>query len=194
MRKIIAVLFAASICCVSVAQDLTKEEQKANRERVKAEQKFLNQQAKQEKKQKFQDAKIAPTWTVVEASPSEIKGALIGHMRQWGYSIDSESEHQISFCKEASGKDAFVATLFMGNRYSENPKKHIQFTFTPDEPGKTRVDMAGAVTVKMAFGKENRVETTNSTAFKQDATEEFTALKSWANNRKKTEAAEKSAN
>jgi hypothetical protein len=192
MRKI-AILFAISLSCTALAQELTKQEQKANRERVKAEQKFMDQQAKQEKKQKFQDAKIAPTWTVVEASPSDIKGAIIGHMRQWGYSIDSESEHQISFWKEASGKDAFVATLFMGNRYSENPKKHLQFTLTPDEPGKTRVDMAGAVTVKLAFGKENRVETTNSTAFKQDATEEFTALKSWVNSRKKPEA-EKSAN
>jgi hypothetical protein len=109
-------------------------------------------------------------------------------MRAWGYSIESESDHQIAFWKEASGKDAFVMTLFHGNSYSENPKKHVQYTLVADSPGLTRVDVDGLMTIKNAFGKEDRIVMTNAPAFKQNVTEEFTALKSWAQHQKEVKS------
>lgn len=179
----LAVLYCLPACCQDfpgVTNELTDAEKKAEQQRVKAEQKYFDQRNKDLQKQQLEAAKHTPTWAVIDASGSDLKGVLIQHMRPYGYSVDSESDHVISFVKEVKGWDAVVATLMIGNKYSDNPIKHVQFTLTPDSPGKTRVDVAGAVTVRMPFGKINRIDTTNNPAFKRNAMDEFEALKSWA--------------
>jgi hypothetical protein len=40
------------------------------------------------------------------------------------------------------------------------------------------------MTIRNAFGKEDRVVMTNAPAFKQNVTEEFAALKSWSQHEK----------
>ena len=174
--------------CLSCFAQMTKAERKAERQRVKAEQKLLNEQAKEEKKAAAERAKYAPTWAVIDAAPDLLKSEIIKDMTVWGYSIDSETEHQVSFVKETSGRDSLLATMFMGNAYSENPKRHLQFTLTPDDAG-TRVDCSGAITVRMPFGKVNRMDITNNKNFKADLLGEYDGLKSWAGHQKELKQA-----
>lgn len=189
--RIIAALLLLS-CATSFAQ-MTKEERKAERERVKAEQKLLDQQAKEQKKHLKDQAKNAPAWTIVDAKPEDIKGFLITLFRGYGYSIENESEHQITFWRELTGAEAIGPTIALGNAHSENPKRHEQFTLTADESGKTRVDADCFVTVRMPFGQENRADMTNNIKFKEGLVGDYAALQSWADHRKSAAAQQSAA-
>jgi hypothetical protein len=100
-------------------------------------------------------------------------------MLGYHYAIESESEHQITFVRVLTDAEAISPTILMGNRYSEDPKKHVQFTLI-EADGSTRVDVSGAVTVKMALGKENRADLSNNSAFGRDVSDEFQRLRNAA--------------
>jgi len=186
-NRIICVLLL--LCGIAAAQDglqpLTKEQRKAERERVKQEQKLLDQQAKAEKKQKLQDAAVLPTWTVIDAKPGDLKGVLIQHMRSIGYSLDSESEHMVAFSREMEGGEAVAAGIFLGG---DHHRKHIEFLLTEEDGGKTRVDADAKIISKGAFGSERRTDFGQSKYFKADLQAEYDALRSWAAHQKSVAA------
>jgi len=176
----VLMLLAAVAGGQDTVQPLTKEQRKAERERVKQEQKLLDQQAKQEKKQKLQQAEVLPTWTVIDAKPGELKGVLIQHMRAAGYSLDSETEHMIGFSRELRPDETLAAEFAIGG---SGYRKCIEFMLTGEDDGKTRIDADGKIISKILFG-EKRTDIGKSKYFKADLQSEYDALRSWAAHQK----------
>lgn len=146
-------LVSLPLICPSIVMPQDKMPQA--KDDVKRVQKEINEQDKRQKNELKQRART-PFVVTLDASPDQLKAALIPMLTTQGYILETDTPFQLTFWTELTGNRAFWATMFLGNQYSETPRETVQFLFSPTN-GTTTLTSHVEVSVKMALGKVNRV-------------------------------------
>ncbi len=97
-----------------------------------------------------------PVTISVGAPVDKVKAALVARLAPKGFTIESETDHQLVFSREVDGANGVLAQALMGNAYSEKPRHVAYFTLVKDGDNTTVIGRH-EMTVRMAQGKVNRV-------------------------------------
>jgi hypothetical protein len=69
-----------------------------------------------------------PEITIPAENKNEAVNLLINSMLSTRYSIESQTEHAITFSRPLKGWEASATLIGIGNSYSTNPTRHAQFS------------------------------------------------------------------
>jgi hypothetical protein len=98
-----------------------------------------------------------PVTITIQASAAKVKTVLLSQLAPRGFTVESETEHQMIFAKDAEGFMAeFALRVFAGNAYSEKPRTVARFILN-EVNGSVTVTGSQEVSARMAFGKVSRI-------------------------------------